>query len=67
VTSVGLTMVPSGDEAGTDEMPALRPTGGEIAISVGAVVVLYVVVLAGVVFVRYLRRPTRAGTRAAGG
>ncbi|MFC5679545.1 hypothetical protein [Aeromicrobium endophyticum] len=60
VTSLGLTLVPpDASEPGTDELSALRPTGGEVAIWALAVVVLYVLVLAGVMLVRWLRRPGR--------
>jgi small-conductance mechanosensitive channel len=62
-TSIGLVLVPSGtEESGSEELPALRPTGGEIAIGVGSIVVLYVLVLGGVMLVRWLRRPGRSAT-----
>jgi hypothetical protein len=60
-TSVVLMVVPpDAKESGTDELPALQPTGGELAISALAIVALYIGVLAAVMFVRWLRRPGRA-------
>ena len=62
VASVGMMVLPSDDSgSGTDELPALQPTGGELAIGAVGIVVLYVAVLASVMFVRWLRRPTTPG------
>ena len=59
VTSVGMTvLLPDDSVSGTDELPALQPTGSELAVWAVGIVVLYVGVLASVMFVRWLRRPT---------
>jgi uncharacterized membrane protein len=62
VASVGMIVLPSDDSgSGDDELPMLQPTGSELAIGAVGIVVLYVAVLASVMFVRWLRRPSTPG------